>query len=153
MGLLTDDMKRVVEEQRLGFVATVGPEGAPNLSPKGSTMIWGDDHLVFADIRSPHTVANLLADPRVEINVVDPLLRKGYRFAGRARVLISGPTFDRLAAEYARRGVKSPIENLVLVRVEHAAPIVSPAYDTGATEDEVRSAWVERRRRQDAERG
>ena len=34
---LTDDMQRVVLEQRLGFHATVCPDGTPNLSPKGTT--------------------------------------------------------------------------------------------------------------------
>jgi len=34
MGILTNDMKRVVEQQRLGFVATVCPDGTPKLSPK-----------------------------------------------------------------------------------------------------------------------
>lgn len=32
LGLLTDDMRRVLTEQRLGFVATVCPDGTPNLS-------------------------------------------------------------------------------------------------------------------------
>ena len=35
MGILTEDMQRVVSEQRLGFIATVCPDGSPNLSPKG----------------------------------------------------------------------------------------------------------------------
>jgi predicted pyridoxine 5'-phosphate oxidase superfamily flavin-nucleotide-binding protein len=70
-GILTDDMKRVVTEQRLGFIATVCPDGTPNLSPKGTTAVWDDDHLIFADIRSPGTVANLRHNPAVEINVVD----------------------------------------------------------------------------------
>ncbi len=77
MGILTNDMRRVVEEQRLGFVATVCPDGTPNLSPKGTTAVWDDDHLVFADIRSPQTVANLHRNPVLEINVVDPFVRKG----------------------------------------------------------------------------
>ena len=75
-------MKRVVEEQRLGFVATVCPDGTPNLSPKGTTAVWDDDHLVFANIRSPGTLANLRQNASVEVNVVDPFLRKGYRFKG-----------------------------------------------------------------------
>ncbi len=52
-------MKRVVLEQRLGFVATVGRDGTANLSPKGTTTVWDDDHLVFADLRSPATIRNL----------------------------------------------------------------------------------------------
>ena len=50
--ILTEDMKRVVSEQRLGFVATVCPDGTPSLSPKGTTAVWDDEHLLFADIRS-----------------------------------------------------------------------------------------------------
>jgi hypothetical protein len=50
MGILTNDMKRVVSEQKLGFCATVCHDGSPNLSPKGSTGVWDDDHLFFADI-------------------------------------------------------------------------------------------------------
>ena len=45
MGILTEDMKRLVSEQRLGFVATVCPDGTPNLSPKGTTAVWDDDHM------------------------------------------------------------------------------------------------------------
>src|SRR5271170_6661357 len=86
MRILTDDMKRVVREQRLGYIATVCADGTPNLSPKGTTAIGDDDHLVFADIRSPQSVQNIQSNPSVEVNVVDPLVRKGYRFKGRAVV-------------------------------------------------------------------
>ncbi|MBK9940713.1 MAG: pyridoxamine 5'-phosphate oxidase family protein [Kouleothrix sp.] len=47
MPILTPEMKRLLDEQRLGFVATVCPDGTPNLSPKGTTIVWDDDHLVF----------------------------------------------------------------------------------------------------------
>ena len=80
MGILTNDMMRMVNEQQLGFIATVCPDGTPNLSPKGTTAVWDDEHLVFADVCSPNTIANLRHNPAVEINIVDMLLRKGYRF-------------------------------------------------------------------------
>ena len=80
MGILTNDMMRMVNEQQLGFIATVCPDGTPNLSPKGTTVVWDDEHLVFADVCSPNTIANLRHNPAVEINIVDMLLRKGYRF-------------------------------------------------------------------------
>lgn len=75
MGILTADMKRIVEEQRLGFVATVCPDGTPNLSPKGTTTIWDDDHLVFANIKSPGTLANLRQNASVEVNVAEDQVR------------------------------------------------------------------------------
>jgi len=65
---LSADMQRVVREQRLGFVATVTPDGRPNLSPKGTTGLWDDERLFFADIASPGTVAN----PHVEYACFDP---------------------------------------------------------------------------------
>ena len=143
MSVLDARMKLVVERQRLGFVATVCPDGTPNLSPKGTTVVWNDDHLVFADIHSPGTVSNLRSNPAVEINVVDPIVRKGYRFKGTARVLGDGALFDEILVFLRKRGVSSPIKHIVLVKVERALPLVSPAYDTGATEEEVRRRWQE----------
>lgn len=141
MGILTNDMQRVVNEQRLAFVATVSAEGAPNLSPKGTTSVWDDDHLVFADVCSPQTVANLRDNGLVEINVVDPFLRKGYRFRGTAQILSEGTQFDACVAFFRKRGSKSEIQNAVLVSVSAAAPLISPAYDLGRTESEIADQW------------
>jgi len=141
MGILTEDMKRVVLEQRLGFAATVCPDGTPNLSPKGTTTVFDDDHLVFADICSPGTITNLQQNPAIEINVVDPEVRKGYRFKGTAIVFTEGPQFEELVAFYRQRGTQSPIRSVVLITVERALPLISPAYDQGVSEDEVRERW------------
>ena len=104
MGILTDDMRRLVDEQKLAFHATVCPDGSPNLSPKGSTRVWDDDHLFFADICSPQTIANIRAGSLLEVNVVDPFVRKGYRFKGPARMR-SQPAHDVLArVEIEERG-------------------------------------------------
>ena len=142
MPILTEEMKRVVREQRLGFVATVCPDGTPNLSPKGLTLVWDDDHLVFADVRSPGTLANLKRNPAVEINVVDPIGRKGYRFKGTATVLEEGPRLEEAMAFFRDAGAISPIRSAVLVRVERALPLTSPAYDLGRTEQEIRRQWM-----------
>jgi predicted pyridoxine 5'-phosphate oxidase superfamily flavin-nucleotide-binding protein len=146
-GILTPDMQRVVREQRLAFVATVCPDGSPNLSPKGTTTVWDDDTLAFADLRSPQTIANLRHDPRVEVNVVDPVRRTGYRFKGTGTVLSDGPAFedaiaffaggDRAVADAGRR-----IKAVVLVRVTRALRLTSPAYDLGRGESEVVAQWL-----------
>ena len=141
MGVLTADMRRVIEEQQLSFAATVSPDGWPNLSPKGSTRVYDDDHLIFVDITSPTTVANLLANPRIEINVVDPIVRRGYRFRGRAEVFERGEAFERLLAFMRAAGSTTAVNSLVLVNVERALPVWSPAYDQGRTEAEVVALW------------
>jgi uncharacterized protein len=147
MGILTDEMKRLVREQRLGYVATVCPDGTPNLSPKGTTTIWDDDHLVFAHIDSPITVANLKQNPAIEINVVDPLVRKGFRFKGTAHVLEEGPEYQQGLEFFRKMGVATEragqrrIKAIVVVKVERALPLISPAYDSGRSEEEVRAEW------------
>jgi len=90
MGLFTNEIKNLIEQQKLGYVATVSPDNTPNLSPKGTISVWDDEHLVFADIKSPKTMANLEKNSSVEINVVDPIARKGYRFKGIGKILSSG---------------------------------------------------------------
>jgi uncharacterized protein len=141
MGTLTSDMRRVVEEQRLGFVATVCPDGTPNVSPKGTLAVWDEDTLIFADIRSPATTRNLAANPAVEINVVDPIGRTGYRFKGIATVINEGEVCTRALAFFRAREVTNPIRAIVLVAVRRALPLVSPAYDLGESEAEVRARW------------
>ena len=131
-------MKRVVLEQRLGFAATVSADGTPNLSPKGTTSVLDDEHLLFADIHSPGTVRNLERNPAIELNVVDPIVRKGYRFKGTADVLDTGPVFEQVLASRRERGAQNPMRAVALVTVTRALPLISPAYDQGLSEDEMR---------------
>jgi predicted pyridoxine 5'-phosphate oxidase superfamily flavin-nucleotide-binding protein len=84
VGLINPEMRRGVEEQRLAFAATICEDGTANLSPKGTVTVLDDDHLMFADLASPQTVKNLRTNPSIEINVVDQVIRKGFRFKGRA---------------------------------------------------------------------
>jgi hypothetical protein len=141
MATLTAEIKEFVKKQKLGFVATVCPDGTPNLSPKGTTTVWDDEHLVFADIHSPNTVNNLLNNPSVEINIVDIFVRKGYRFKGRGNVLSEGALFEKVVAFYRAAGAKYKINNVVLIAVEMILPITSPVYDTGISEEDVIKRW------------
>jgi hypothetical protein len=138
-------MQRVVREQSLGFVATVTPDGRPNLSPKGTTTVFDDEHLMFADVASPGTVANLATNANVEVNVVDPIVRKGYRFKGLGTVHTRGATYERGLAILRERGsslTAERVRSIVVIEVTDAAAVVSPAYDTGATERSVIERWL-----------
>jgi uncharacterized protein len=148
----TEQMKRVVAEQGLGFVATVRPDGTPALSPKGTTRVWDESRLVFLHLHSPGTVANLATNPAVEVNVVDPIRRKGWRFVGRARVHTAGPLFEEIVAWYARPASAAPATAVVVIDVDRAEELISPAYDSGATEAEIAASWRERYLATDAAR-
>jgi predicted pyridoxine 5'-phosphate oxidase superfamily flavin-nucleotide-binding protein len=140
---LDAEMKAMVERQALGFVATVCADGTPNLSPKGTVSVWDDETLVFLDLHSPGTVRNLRERPAVEINVVDPVVRKGWRFKGVATVLDGGALFDDVARHFERtRGTaRSRIHHVVLVSVESAGRLISPAYDDGSSEQKIAAQW------------
>ena len=74
--------------------------------------------------------------------MVDPMVRKGYRFKGVATVLTEGALFERILDFYrAERNLdesRIKIRSFVLVKVEEALPVVSPAYDLGLSEEQVR---------------
>jgi uncharacterized protein len=144
MRVLNQHMKQVVDRMRLGFVATVCPDGTPNVSPKGTLCVLDDEHLIFADIRSPGTVANLRANQHIEVNVVDPFSRKGYRFKGLAVVHEQGTVFEECVAFFATRKLSDAprrIKSIVIISVVSAKPLISPAYDEGAIEQEVIAQW------------
>lgn len=146
---LSPAMQALIAEHRLGFVATVNADGSPNLSPKGTFVVLDDEHIAFLDIRSPGTSKNLASGSAVEVNFVDPISRKGFRFKGHAQVLESGdPACERLVqAEPLLARPADRYKALVVIAVERAAPLVSPAYDTGASEAEVSATWRERFRK------
>lgn len=144
MALITAEMRDFIDRLRLGFVATVSPAGRPSVSPRGTIMAWGggaSDELVIADIRSPETTSNVERNPEVEVCIVDPLLRRGYRLRGRAEVLRGGAVFDEAVAAYRRGGVRSGIRAVLRVRLYEASEVRSPLYDLGVTEEEIREKW------------
>lgn len=147
MAILTEDMRQMVAHLRLCYVATVTPDGKPNLSPKGSLRVIDDGHLAFADIMSPSTIRNLRSNPYIEVNMVDPFLRRGYRFKGVCEVVTEGETFDLVANElWDREGRQYPVNAVVSIAVQTALPVRSPAYvfNKGVKEENVRSIWLER---------
>ena len=120
---ISEEIKNFVNSQKLGYVATVSNDGTPNLSPKGTIVVMNESTLVFADIRSPQTIQNLQNNPSVEINVVDPFQRLGYRFKGECKIINEGPEFDKILDYYANVGIKSKINSVVIVDVESMSEV------------------------------
>ena len=145
--MLTDAMKRLITEQPLGYVATVAPDGTPNLSPKGTFFVVDDTTIAFAEIRSPVTLANLRTNPLIAVNFVDPFVRKGCRVLGSTRILTRGENgFDDLLARSGST-LAPRVRAIVIVDITKALPLSSPSYDDGATEADLRRAWTTRFRK------
>ncbi len=139
--MITREIIDFLNLQKLGYVATVSSDGKPNISPKGTIIGWSSETLAFADIRSPDTMKNLVDNPNVEINVIDPLLRKGYLFQGTSRILQDGPLYQEILNRYRKNGIKSPINSIVLVDISCVSDVISPLYDLGISEDVIKLKW------------
>ena len=138
---ISNKIRSFVNFQKLGYVATVSADNTPNLSPKGTIIVIDESHLAFADIRSPQTIENLKKNPSIEINVVDPIHRKGFRFKGKGEIIDNGQQFEEVLEQYKKKGIKSNINAIVIVTVEKVNEITSPSYDLGITEADLALKW------------
>ena len=144
--MLDTEMIRIIENNTAGMVATVNRDGTPSVSPKGTFVVVAPDTIAFGDIRSPGTVANLRRSPRFEVCFLDVLARKAVRVTGLAEVVARDTTpqeftdrFEETWSEYLPL-----MKQIVIVKVQYAELILSPAYDLGYTEVQLRSMYREK---------
>ena len=116
MAKLTEEAKKTIGAIRPSLVATASKNGKPNVSAKGSLRVLDDEHLLFADVASPRTIANIKENPQVAVICLDAATRKGCRIWGKGEVFTSGELFDNTVAELASRNMK--VRNVVKVTVE-----------------------------------
>ncbi len=119
--MITEKIRKFVSQQKLGFVATVSPDGTPNLSPKGTISVLDENTLVFANIRSPQTI--------------------GYRFKGITKIISDGEEYNKIILYYRQNGIQTTIKSIVIVNVKQILEVTSPLYDIGYTEEELRIKW------------
>jgi predicted pyridoxine 5'-phosphate oxidase superfamily flavin-nucleotide-binding protein len=145
--MLTDDMKAIIVQANLSFAATVNEDGSPNLSPKSTLRVYDDSHLIFANLCSPGTIANLKRDPRIEVNCIDVFSRRGYRFTGKAAVHSPGDALYEAFDETMKQelGPKTKVHDAVLIALDEVKPILSPAYENpNVTEEGLRKTYMKR---------
>jgi len=114
---ISDDARALLEQPLFASLATVGPDGHPQV-----TVVWlhvEDDRVVFntAEGRAKHR--NMAADPRVTVLLLDPA--NGYRYAelrGTVEMTTEGGDagIDALAQKYL--GTDYPFRRDGEVRVQ-----------------------------------
>jgi hypothetical protein len=114
------------------LVATNGPDG-PNISPKGSMVVYDDNHLAYWERSKRQALVNLGHDNRLCVMYAnfkaqrDGVLESGFlRFWGTAEMHESGPIREAifkllLAREQTHVGADTGIG--VLVKVDRAADV------------------------------
>ncbi|MDH3580242.1 MAG: pyridoxamine 5'-phosphate oxidase family protein [Hyphomicrobiales bacterium] len=143
--MLTDKMKKLITDHRAGMVASINDDGTPSVSPKATFVILDERKIAFGNIRSPGTLANIRQRPAVEVCFIDVVLRKAVRVTGTAAIhpkaTAEGPLAAAFEAEWS--AYLPHISTFVTIDVSGAELIVSPAYDIGLTEDELRRTNLE----------
>ena len=144
--MLTEEMKSLIRTFSAGSVATINADGTPSVSPKATFVIVDDETLAFGNLRSPGTLANLRANPAVEVCFTDVLSRKAIRVTGTGSIIDKSKAPQRLGdAFHDAWGAYVPhMSSFVVIKVSAAEMILSPAYDFGQTEDELRAANLKR---------
>ena len=96
-------------EDHVCLVGTVGPDG-PNISPKGSMIVFDDEHLAYWERSKRKALDNLKNDPRVVVVYSNmkafrekTLQSAVLRFYGTATVHESGPVKDAIFAKLLPR--------------------------------------------------
>ena len=119
MANLTDEAKKMIGDIHPALIATASKSGKPNVSAKGSFRVLDDEHVIFTDVNSPRTVANLMENPQISIICLDAASRRSCRIWGTAQVLDSGPLYDEAAAAMAARNMKPKhVVNVTVQEVE-----------------------------------
>ena len=114
------------------LLATAGANG-PNISPKGSMLVFDDEHLAYWERSKRTALENLGQDRRVCVIYAnfkaqrDGILDSGFlRFYGTAELYESGPVHQAIFAQLTKReqehvGADKGIG--VLIKIERAADL------------------------------
>jgi len=119
-------MRRLVADHGVSRVVTQDLDGTRHSTPRASLMPWDGDRLAFVEVSDGRTLANLRRSPRVEVDVVDPLRGRGYRFTGDARVLTDGLLFEIVCKNQVDAELRPFVEAVVIVDVRFATSLVAP---------------------------
>lgn len=124
MAKLTQEMKDMIAKQ-LSFVATVSPDGTPNIGPKQSLRVLDDEHLVYSELTGKRTWGNVGQGSKVAIAVADREKIKGFRFVGTPEVITTGELFEQSAARMKKLNLPAP-KAVVKVKVDKIYNLAVP---------------------------
>ena len=125
MAVLTPEMKDLVANFQC-FVATVSPDGVPNLGPKRSTRVLDDEHLAFNEVTAKQTWDNLEGGSMVAIAVADRETMRGFRFVGTPEPITAGEIYDQAVEMMRQRGMMAPLKAVIKVKVEKIYNLGTP---------------------------
>ena len=127
---LTDEMRDHFETALAdGFACLVGTaskDGWPQISPKGSVMVFDDETLAYWERAKRSGLENVRENPKVVVYYSNPTKRLRWRFYGVATIHESGAIRD----EVMRRTVQAELDRdpdrqgvAILIRVDQVGEL------------------------------
>ena len=140
--MLDADMRKLIGDHSAGMVATINEDGTPSVSPKATFIVLDEHTLAFGNIRSPGTLKNLRRNAAVEVCFIDVLARKAIRVTGTGSIISKAKASMAMIAAFEEKWADylPMMSAFVSIAVSEAELILSPAYDAGHTEEELRAA-------------
>ena len=127
---LTDEMKELFDTALAdGFACLVGTatkDGQPQISPKGSVMVFDDETLAYWERAKRSGLANLEENPKVVVYYSHPVKRIRWRFYGEASIHESGPIREDVMSRTVQAELDRDPERegvAVLIRVDRVGEL------------------------------
>src|SRR5437588_1912540 len=69
--VIPDSHEDLLQSKSLAHVATIGPDGAPQVNPVW--FGWDGQNVLFSQTKTRQKIKNIAREPRVAISIVDPV--------------------------------------------------------------------------------
>jgi predicted pyridoxine 5'-phosphate oxidase superfamily flavin-nucleotide-binding protein len=85
--MITNEVKKYIDNSVLCWLATCSKDGEPNVSPKEMFTYKDENTLLIANIASPSSIANIQENPKVCVSFVEVFVQKGFKIKGNAIII------------------------------------------------------------------
>ena len=122
---ITDEMKKLLDnavaDRMSCLVGTASKDGRPQISPKGSVMVFDKEYLAYWERSLRSALDNVAENPHVVIYYNNTETRVRWRFYGTATVHESGPVRDEVMGRTVQAELDRDPERMgvaVMVKVD-----------------------------------
>ena len=117
MTKISDEAKQVLDDN-LAIQSTVGPDGVPDIGPKGSLRSYDDEHIIYNERTGRKTLENIQAGSQIAVLALDLKRFIGFRFFGTPELKGPGTPEYRNAHEWGLQDGHGDPKYAVLIHVE-----------------------------------
>jgi general stress protein 26 len=120
-GEMQQRVDKAFEEKKYCVWATTSDDGFPDISFRGSTFVFDDEHIAFWDRSFGASSANLEKNPNVCMLYYDKENRLGWRFYGKAMIYKEGEIRQKIMSRVVKGEIDKDPDRKgygVLVRID-----------------------------------